>query len=139
MIEDGKKVTFDYTLTVDGKTVDTTEGKNPMEYTQGQGQIIPGLEKEMAGMTSGEEKKIDLKAVDAYGEVNPEAVQEVPRSMFPSDLKLQAGMAIPLQDKEGRQFTAVLEEIRDEIAVLNFNHPLAGKDLSFDIKIVNVE
>ncbi|MBD3264731.1 MAG: peptidylprolyl isomerase [Candidatus Omnitrophica bacterium] len=139
MIQDGSKVKFDYTLTVEGEVVDTSKGKEPLEYTQGQGQIIPGLEDKMQGLKTGDEKTIEVEAANAYGEVNPKAVQEVPKNMFPEDLELKPGMVLPLKDNEDRRFTATVREIKQDSVVLDLNHPLAGKDLVFDVKIVSVE
>ncbi len=82
-----KKVKFDYTLTVDGKEAETSKGKQPIEYVQGSGQIIPGLENQLVGMKAGDNKKITLEAKDAYGEVIKEGFKDVPKSTFPADFK----------------------------------------------------
>ena len=110
-----------------------------MEYVQGQGQIIPGLEKQLVDMKAGDAKKIEVKCAEAYGDFDPKAFQEIPRSKFPDNAELVTGMVVPVKDKNGRQFTSTIHELKDENVVLNFNHPLAGKDLTFDIKIVSVE
>ena len=139
MIEQGKTVKFDYTLTVDGQTVDTSKGKEPLEYVQGSGSIIPGLEKQMVGLKEGDSRKFSIAAKDAYGEINPELLQEVPKSVFPPDLELKKGMMVPLQNNDGKPIPAMVEEVKEESVVFNFNHPLAGKDLLFDVTVVEVK
>ncbi|MCG8571689.1 MAG: peptidylprolyl isomerase [Spirochaetes bacterium] len=139
MIKEGSKVKFDYTLTVEGEVVDTSVGKQPLEYTQGEGHIIPGLESQLAGMKIGDEKKVEVKAAEGYGERDPQAIQEVGKGIFPDDFELKTGMMIPLQDNQGRQFSAMIHEIKDEAVVLDLKHPLAGKNLTFEVKIVSID
>lgn len=138
-VENGKEVKMDYTLTVNGEIIDTSEGKEPLEYTQGSGQIIPGLEQQMTGMKEGEHRTITVLAEDAYGPVNPNAIQEVPRSMFPEGIDLQVGMVLPLQDSAGNVMPAKIEEIRTDTVMLNLNHPLAGQNLTFDVTVVEIQ
>jgi len=138
MIEDGKSVAMDYTLTVAGEVVDTSEGKEPLEYTQGAGEIISGLEQQMEGMKEGESKKIMVEAEDAYGPVNPNAVREIPRERFPEEVNLQPGMVIPLRDNNGNSLPARIDEVNGDMVVLDFNHPLAGQDLTFDVTVVDI-
>ena len=139
MIDDGKTVKFDYTLTVEGQIVDTSEGKEPLGYVQGSGTIIPGLEKQMVGLKPGDSKKITVVSKDAYGDINPELFQEVPKTIFPPDLEIKPGMMVPLQNNDGKPIPAIVTEIKEETVVFNFNHPLAGKDLLFDVKVVEVK
>ena len=139
VIENGKKVKFDYTLIVNEDVIDTSKGKAPLEYVQGAGQIIPGLEKQMEGMMVGDEKTVTVLAEDAYGPVNDEAFQEIPKTMFPPDFNIQIGLVVPLQDNEGKTVPAIIHEDKDEVVVFNFNHPLAGKDLTFAVKIVDIQ
>ncbi|MCK5581727.1 MAG: peptidylprolyl isomerase [Candidatus Omnitrophica bacterium] len=139
MIEKGKMVKFDYTLTIKNEVIDTSRGKEPLEYVQGAGNIIPGLEAKMEGLTVGDERTVVVGPEDAYGVVKPEAIQEVPKEMFPADLKLAVGMMIPLQDNEGRMIQATVDSVGEQKVVLNFNHPLAGKELTFDVKIVDIK
>ncbi len=139
VVENGKKVKFDYTLTVDGKVADTSAGKKPIEYTQGSGQIIKGLESRMAGMKVGEEKKIVVPAEEGYGPVLPNMVQPFAKSFFPADFKLEVGMIVPLQNKEGQTFPATVKEIQADKVLLDLNHPMAGKELTFDVKIVDIK
>ena len=138
-IEKGKKIKLDYTLTVDGKIIDSTQGQQPLEYVQGEGQIIPGLEKQLAGLKVGDERTIKVSSDEAYGSFNPQAFQEVPKSVFPQNVDIKVGMMIPLTDPQGRQVTTVVQEIKNDTIVLNFNHPLAGKDLVFKVKIAGIQ
>lgn len=138
-IEKGKKVKFDYTLKVDGKVVETSNGKEPLAYTQGEGDIIPGLESQLAGLKVGDQKNVVVAPKDAYGEIKPEATKEFPISSFPKDFKPAVGAVVQLQDDKGNVAPAIIQEIKGDKVILNFNHPLAGKTLEFDVKIVSIE
>lgn len=138
-IKNGSKVTFDYTLTVDGKVVDTSDGKAPLEYTQGDGKLIPGLTKQMEGMKAGDEKTITVKPEEAYGNSDPKAFKEYPLSMLPKEMKPQVGMILQGSDAQGRTFPSRIAEVKKDTVVMDFNHPLAGKTLSFKVKIVSVK
>lgn len=131
-------VSLDYTLTVDGEVVDSSEENGALDYIQGQGNIIPGLEKELEGMGIGETKKVLVKAKDAYGEYDPEALEEIPLDEFPEDIPLEVGVELAVEDGEGMPMSAVIEAVDKDFVTLNFNHPLAGKDLSFDVKIAGI-
>ena len=129
MIKEGSKVKFDYTLTVDGKVADTSAGRGPLEYTHGAGHIIPGLEEELTGMKVGPEK--------GYGKVLPEAIRRVPKEAIGGAEHLKVGDMVGASN-EGHTFRAVVKEITDKEVVLDFNHPLAGKDLTFDVEIKEI-
>jgi FKBP-type peptidyl-prolyl cis-trans isomerase SlyD len=135
----GKKVKFDYTLTVDGQVVETTQGKQPLDYIHGQNQIIPGLEKQLEGMKVGDSKKIIVKPEDGYGPVMKEAFREFEKSKLPKDVEPQVGMMLELKDPEGNAYPAAISEVKETTVMLDFNHPLAGKELTFDVKVVSVE
>lgn len=135
----GKTIKMDYTLNVDGKEIDTTVGKNPIEFVQGEGTIILGLSKAIEGMKVGEQKSITVVPEEGYGAVDPKALIEVPRSILPSGMEPKVGMIVEVQGAEGQAFPATIWEFKEEKVVLNFNHPLAGKELKFDVKIVAVE
>ena len=139
VVSDGKTVTFDYTLSVDGAVVESSEGKKPLEYVHGQGKIIPGLEKALAGLKVGEEKKIVVPAEQAYGQIDLKAVQEVEKSQIPADIKLTVGAMLEMSDASGHAFPAKVKEIKDKTVVMDFNHPLAGKELTFQVKIVDIK
>lgn len=138
-IHDGSTVAFDYTLTVDGKVVDTSAGRVPLEYTQGDGKMIPGLARQMEGLKAGDERDIVVKPEEAYGSPDPSALREVPLSRLPKDPKPEVGMLLQLKTKEGRVFPARIAEVKKDTAVIDMNHPLAGKTLNFKIKVVSVK
>ncbi len=139
-VEKGKKVKVDYTLKVDGQVVESSVGKEPLEYTQGANMIIPGLESQLEGMKVGDQKTVTVAPKDGYGEINPEAVKDLPASAFPADFTPQVGMVIEMKDeKSGQTVPAVIQEIKDGKVKLNFNHPMAGKTLVFDVKIIDIK
>jgi FKBP-type peptidyl-prolyl cis-trans isomerase SlyD len=139
VVQDGAEVSFDYTLTDDGgKVIDSSKGKEPMNYTHGKGQIIPGLEKEMAGMAVGAEKKVTVKPEDAYGPVNPQAFQEVPKDKLPPEA-LKVGTVLTAQGPQGQGIPVRVHEIKANTVIMDFNHPLAGKTLSFDVRITGIK
>lgn len=138
MIKEGSKVAIDYTLTVDGKVADTSKGRGPLEYVQGAGQIIIGLEKAMAGLAAGAKTAVDIAAKEAYGEVNPEAKRNVPRTSIQNADKLKIGDMVGASSG-GHTFRAVVSKITDSEIELDFNHPLAGKDLHFDVEVISVK
>ena len=138
-IHNGSKVSFDYTLTVDGKVVDTSQGRGPLEYTQGQGQIIPGLAKELEGLKAGDKKTVVVAPEDAYGPVNPQAFQEVDKSVLKGDQEVKPGMILQVSTPQGQVFPARVAEVKEKTMVLDLNHPLAGKTLMFDVTIVSVK
>lgn len=135
-IEDGQVVSMDYTLHVDGEIVDTSDGHAPLEFIQGAGSIIPGLERELYGMVIGDSKKVSISPEDAYGEVDTQAYAEVPRAEFPENIPLEKGIEIQVQDESNNAMHARIDTFTDEIVKLDFNHPLAGKTLNFDVTIV---
>lgn len=138
VVQDGSAVSFDYTLTDDdGKVIDSSKGKQPMSYTHGKGEIIPGLEKELAGMPVGAEKKVTIKPEDAYGPINPQAFQEVPKEKLPPEA-LKVGTVLMAQGPQGQGMPVRVHEIKDKTVIMDFNHPLAGKTLSFDVKITDI-
>jgi FKBP-type peptidyl-prolyl cis-trans isomerase 2 len=139
VIADGMKVKFDYTLTVDKEQVETTQGKTPLEYVQGKQMLIPGLEKELAGLKAGDAKTVVVKPEDGYGPVRPEALKEIDNAKLPKDITPKVGMVLEMQDPEGNAYPAMVKEVKEKTFVLDFNHPLAGKELNFDVKIVSVE
>ncbi|HYL81307.1 MAG TPA: peptidylprolyl isomerase [Candidatus Acidoferrum sp.] len=137
-IENGSKVELEYTLTDDGGTVlNSNKGADPLTYTQGEQQIIPGLEKALNGMHAGEGKKVTIPPAEAYGEVNPAAVAEVPKDRIPSDA-LKVGEELVARSSSGESRTVRIKEIREKTVVIDLNHPLAGKTLTFDVKVVGV-
>ena len=138
MIEEGKKVTIHYKLEVEGETVDSSEGREPFTFIQGEGQIIPGLEKELEGHAVGDKVEAEIPPAEAYGEYDQAAVQSVPKSAFASTDELNVGDVVKGQGQQG-SFQARVAEIKDEEVTLDLNHPLAGKTLEFKVEVVGVE
>ena len=138
-IADKLYVAFDYKLTLDsGEEVDRSSEGQPLGIITGSGQIIPGLEKAMMGRTDGDSLKISFEPEEAYGQVNQELFQDVPRNQFPGDMELQPGMTFQAQGPQGPMVINI-KEIKDEnTVVIDLNHPLAGKKLHFDVNIVEV-
>lgn len=132
----GRKVTLEYTLTLpDGSVAQSTAGSKPFTYQQGSGQIVPGLEKALAGLKAGEQKKVTLAPEEAYGPVLAENRREVPIDRIPEEAR-HVGAELSAQGFPGAIRVA---EIRKDTAVLDFNHPLAGKTLTFDVRVVSVK
>lgn len=141
MISEGKQVKFHYTLTVEGQVADTSDGKDPLMYVHGQQAIIPGLEAELEGMKVGDKKTVIVASENAYGPIDPQAVVELPRENMDEaekDVEPQVGMVIQLQSPDGQNLAGIVEEVKEEVLVVNFNHPLAGKELSFDVEIIEI-
>ncbi|MFH1504373.1 MAG: peptidylprolyl isomerase [Candidatus Omnitrophota bacterium] len=139
VIEKGSKVLFEYTLTVDGEVVDSSKGRDPLEYVHGSGQIIPGLSKELEGMKAGDEKTVIVAAEDGYGLVNTEAFQEVPKTNLPQDIELKAGMNLQMQAAQGQIIPVKIKEVKEDSVMLDLNHPLAGKILTFEVRIISID
>jgi FKBP-type peptidyl-prolyl cis-trans isomerase SlyD len=138
-IEAGSTVSLEYTLTDDdGKVLDSSQGRDPLTYVQGESQIVPGLEKALAGMHSGEQKQVTVSPGEGYGEVDPAAVAEVPKGLIPADA-LNVGTELVARNSQGTTRLVRVKEVKDETVVLDLNHPLAGKTLHFDVKVVGVE
>lgn len=140
-IEDGMVVSMDYTLHADdeaGEVLDSSEGRSPLQFMQGQGQIIPGLERELYGLSVGDQKSVTVEPVDGYGEEDPDAYSEVPRDAFPGDMQPEPGMSLGVRDEAGNVYQAYVEEVRPDSVILNFNHPLAGQKLYFDVRIADL-
>jgi FKBP-type peptidyl-prolyl cis-trans isomerase 2 len=139
VVADGKTVKVNYTLTVDGKVVDSSKGRSPLEFKEGSHQVIPGFEKAVMGMKVGQKKSFTVKPADGYGLVNPKAFQEVPKKQLPADLTPKAGMTLLAQAKDGRKIPVTIKEVKKDTVVIDFNHPLAGKTLNFNVEVVDVK
>lgn len=135
-VQDGLVVSMEYTLTVDGEVLDSSEGLGPLQFLAGYDNIVPGLEREMIGMKVGESKKVVVAPADGYGEFEAEAFTEVPRSDFPSDMELEEGLELSVTDEDGASRYARVDKISQDTIQLDFNHPLAGVELQFDVKVV---
>lgn len=138
-VEKGRKVSVEYTLTLeDGTTADTNVGGAPLVYEQGAQQILPALEEALAGMKVSESRKVTLPPEKGYGAVVPELVQEVDVQTIPEEAR-HAGAQLAAEDVDGNRHFALVREVREEKIVVDMNHPLAGKTLIFDVKVVGIE
>ena len=132
------KVHYRGTLT-DGTEFDNSHTRGtPIEFQVGGGQMIRGFDTAVEGMTTGETKTINIACADAYGETNPDANTEIPRSAFPADLELAEDMPVPLRGPQGQPFTGRVSALTEEAVTVDLNHPLAGQDLQFEIELVEV-
>ena len=137
-VNDGHVVSMEYTLKVDGKVKDTSEGREPLQYVHGAGNIIPGLEREMAGMAVGESKDVVVPAANGYGEEDDKAFMDVPRDQFPKGVPMKVGTEIQVQNQAGQPMYARIDLVGEKSVRLDFNHPLAGKELHFSVKVVDL-
>ena len=137
-VSNGKQVTLEYTLQLDDQSVvDTNVGGKPLKVTQGSHQIIPGVEKQIEGMAPGEKKKFSVAPTEGYGTVDPKAFQEIDKKMVPADAQ-KVGMQLEGTTAEGRKVFPRISAVKNDTVVLDFNHPLAGKTLYFDVKVLDV-
>jgi len=137
-VQNNMNVGLDYTLTVEGAVVDTTKERGPFHYVHGKGQLIPGLERELTGLHVGDSKKVTVSPADGYGEVDPAAFVEVPKTQLPKDMAPTVGMILRGVNPDGKNFRAKINEIKDTSVVLDLNHPLAGKTLNFQVKVTDI-
>lgn len=138
-VKAGDTVRIHYTGTLkDGTTFDSSQGREPLEFTVGSGQIIPGLDKAIPGMAVGDSKSVDVPCDEAYGPVHPEARQEMPRAQIPDHIPLEAGAQLQMRNEAGQTVPVIVAEVSDESVTLDANHPLAGQDLTFAIELVEV-
>jgi len=136
LIADDVVVSLDYTLTVDNEVIDTSEGTEPIQFLQGHGNIIPGLEQALYGMKAGEKKDIVVAAADGYGELDPEAYSDVPRNEFPPKIPMEVGIELEIKDQSGDILDARIDAVNEDTVRLDFNHAVAGKQLSCSVQVV---
>ncbi len=138
-VSSGTRVSIEYTLRLEDKAViDTNVGSEPLTYVQGSDQIVPGLQKGLEGMRIGESKQVTIKPEEGYGAVNPKDFVEVKNEQVPQDA-LTVGAQLEGRDDSGRPFYARVVEVKKQTVVLDFNHPLAGKTLFFEVKILDIQ
>lgn len=138
-VSDGLAVGLEYTLRLDdGETIDSSAGREPLGFLQGEGQIIPGLEQALYGMAVGEEKSVVVQPEDGYGHRDSTAFQQIPRDSFPSDVNPEPGMALELVDDSGQSMLAFVSEVGPDNVLIDMNHPLAGETLHFDVRIATL-
>lgn len=132
-------VSFNYRLSLeDGSLVEESEAGEPLVYLHGHDNIIPGLESALAGMKIGEKKSVVVAAEDAYGEYDPDALETIDREDLPPQLKPEVGMLLTMEDDEGNAFMAQVVDVDDDFITVDFNHPMAGEELHFDVTIVDL-
>jgi len=133
-------VSMAYALRIENdQLIDQSDDDAPLEYIHGARQIVPGLEKALIGLNVGDEKDVEVKPADGYGERDPDDIVEMPRGNFPESLDLSVGKPLKVKDSEtGESFSAYIVESNSETVKLDFNHPLAGRTLNFHIKIINL-
>jgi len=136
-IAENQIVSLEYEVKDGDKVVDSNVGGNPLVFMFGKGQIIPGLENGIANMNIGDKAEINVAAADAYGEYNNDAKQEVPKDQF-DGIDLAVGMSLYGQGEDGSTVQVTVKEIGEENVIIDFNHPLAGKDLLFNVSINNI-
>jgi FKBP-type peptidyl-prolyl cis-trans isomerase SlyD len=131
-------VSIHYTLTdAAGEVIDTSDGQAPLAYLHGHDQIIPGLENRLAGLEPGATATLAIPAAEAYGSPDPALHVEVPSDQFSSDIELTPGTQV-IAEGDGEPAVLTILEVRDRVVVLDANHPLAGKDLTFDVEVISV-
>jgi len=135
-VADDLVVTMDYILTVNGEIVDSSEEDGPIQFLQGFGNIISGLEAHLGGLTVGESLQVNVGAKDAYGEFDPEQIVDIPLDEFPEEICVEPGVELEMKDQDDDMLFARIVSVGKSRAKLDFNHPLAGKQLIFDVKIV---
>ena len=123
---------------LDGTTFDSSEGREPLEFTVGAGQMISGFDAGVQGMKIGDKKTIQIAPEDAYGHRDEEAVIDFPAENVPSDMKLEPGMQITLRNQHGQPIPVVVLEVKDDVIIMDANHMLAGQDLIFDVELVEI-
>ena len=136
----GDTVKIHYTGTLDdGTQFDSSQGRDPLEFEVGSGQVIPGFDKAVEGMTVGDSKSVRIEADEAYGPRHDQLVQEVDRSVLPDDLNPETGMALQSNSPDGQVTQFMVTDVTDQTITVDANHPLAGQALSFDIELVDIK
>lgn len=135
---DTVKITYVGTLN-DGQMFDSSEGRDPLEFVLGSGQIIKGLDSAIPGMSVGDKKTVNVPCDQAYGQKNPEARQAVPREQIPADIPVAVGTQLQMQTPQGQVVPVTVAEVTETEVTLDANHPLAGQDLNFEIEVVEIK
>ena len=123
---------------IDGTTFDSSQDRQPLEFEVGSGMVIKGFDDGITGMKVGDKKTINIPAENAYGEKNAEMIIEYPKAQFPEHIELQVGTPLVMSSASGQQFQVKIIEIKDDVVVLDANHPLAGEELIFDLELVEI-
>ena len=142
VIKKGSKIKVEYEGSLDnGEVFDTSKGRDPLDFTVGEGKIIPGFENALIGMEKGEEKKIKIEPKEAYGDKKPELLKKIPKAQLPEDSreKIEPGMVLGMKTPDGKQFPVKVTGVGKEDITLDLNHPLAGQNLNFRIKVIDIQ
>jgi peptidylprolyl isomerase len=134
---DKVKVHYHGTL-VNGDTFDSSADRDPLEFEIGSGMVIKGFDDGVTGMSVGDKKTIHIPFEQAYGPSNPDMIIDMPKERFPADMQIEVGMPLMMSDQQGHQMQVIITEIKETSVVLDANHPLAGKDLIFDLELVEI-
>lgn len=134
---DTVRVHYHGTLT-DGSTFDSSEGREPLEFIVGEGQVIKGFDDAMVDMKVGDKKTVNIPVADAYGERRDDMMMQYPKTEFPDDMTPEPGMQLHMSDNSGNVFPVLIAEVLEEVVLLDANHPLAGQDLTFEIELVSI-
>jgi FKBP-type peptidyl-prolyl cis-trans isomerase 2 len=139
-VKENNTVKVNYTGKLsDGQVFDSSEGKEPIEFTLGQGQLIPGFEKGLIDMKLNEKKTITVAKEEAYGDVNKDLIQEVKKTELPQDMTPEVGMGLVSKSPDGQEMNLMVVEVKEESIVIDGNHPLAGKELVFDLEVIEIK
>lgn len=139
-VQNGDKVKVHYHGRLrTGETFDSSQGRDPLEFTVGSGQVIKGFDQGVMGMQPGDKKTVEIDVANAYGEKDQDAIFEVPKSSFPPDIKPEPGMQLMMNNGAGQSFQVLVAEVQEDKVVLDANPPLAGQDLIFDLELVSID
>ena len=138
-VKNGDKVKVNYHGKLrNGETFDSSEGREPLEFTVGSGQVIKGFDTGVMGMQVGDKRTVEIEVEDAYGEKNEEMIIEFPKTQFPEDMKPEVGIQLMMNNGDGQSFPVLVKDVKEETVLLDANHPLAGEELIFDIELVEI-
>jgi FKBP-type peptidyl-prolyl cis-trans isomerase 2 len=138
-VKENNEVKVNYTgKLADGEVFDSSEGKEPLAFKLGEGQIIPGFEKALIDMKLNEKKTVTIAVDEAYGDINEALIQEVQKTQLPQDMAPEVGMGLVSKSPDGQEINLLVIEVKDESIVVDGNHPLAGKELIFDLEVVGI-
>lgn len=135
----GTQVTLHFALELeDGSVVDSNFDAEPVTFVMGDGNLLPGFEEALLGLQAGDEKSFVITPEKGFGGYNPENIQEFPRDQFPDDVELSEGLVLSFADAQNNEMPGVVQEFDENTVTVDFNHPLAGRDIEFSVRIVDV-
>lgn len=136
----GTKVTLHFALRLqDGEVIDSNFERDPATFVVGDGNLLPGFEKAIFGLTEGDKKTLTISPEQGFGQRNPNNLQEFPRSEFSSDIELREGLVLSFSDAQKTELPGVVSHFDENVVIVDFNHPLAGRDIVFDVAILKIE